>query len=131
MMLLSPKHNAEQLAASFAEIEPRYSEQQALIESSRCLFCFDTPCITACPTGIDIPAFIKAGMVGINVGVPTTMAMCRTEVPGGTRKVALPQLDGVSFYQPLSSIRLRQSANRRECVAVSGYRALGDRDGIG
>ena len=58
-MPLSPKLNSEQLAASFAEIAPRYTEQQALVESSRCLFCFDAPCITACPTGIDIPAFIK------------------------------------------------------------------------
>lgn len=58
-MPLSPKLNAEQLAHRFAEIAPRYSEQQALVESSRCLYCFDAPCISACPTGIDIPAFIK------------------------------------------------------------------------
>src|SRR5215813_14637649 len=58
-MPLSAKLNAEQLAVSFAEIAPRYTEQQALVEASRCLFCFDAPCITACPTGIDIPAFIK------------------------------------------------------------------------
>ena len=31
----------------------------AYYESSRCLFCYDAPCITACPTGIDIPLFIK------------------------------------------------------------------------
>jgi len=58
-MPLSPKLSAQQLADSFAEIAPRYSEQQALVESARCLFCFDAPCISACPTGIDIPAFIK------------------------------------------------------------------------
>ena len=72
-MPLSPKHNAEQLAASFAEIEPRYSEQQALIESSRCLFCFDAPCITACPTGIDIPAFIKKITTGNLTGAARTI----------------------------------------------------------
>src|SRR5215813_9835227 len=58
-MPLSAKLNAEQLAVSFAEIAPRYTEQQALVEASRCLFCFDAPCITACPTGIDVPAFIR------------------------------------------------------------------------
>ncbi len=42
-----------------AEIVPRYSSQEALIEANRCLFCFDAPCIQACPTGIDIPSFIK------------------------------------------------------------------------
>jgi len=34
-------------------------DTQAYYESSRCLFCFDAPCITACPTGIDIPLFIR------------------------------------------------------------------------
>ena len=31
---------------------------QAAFESSRCLFCFEAPCITACPTHIDVPSFI-------------------------------------------------------------------------
>jgi glutamate synthase (NADPH/NADH) small chain len=30
-----------------------------LIEADRCYFCYDAPCTTACPTGIDIPAFIQ------------------------------------------------------------------------
>jgi glutamate synthase (NADPH/NADH) small chain len=42
-----------------ADHQPRYTPQEALIEASRCLFCFDAPCIQACPTGIDIPSFIK------------------------------------------------------------------------
>ena len=29
------------------------------MDSSRCLFCYDAPCIEACPTGIDIPSFIR------------------------------------------------------------------------
>jgi glutamate synthase (NADPH/NADH) small chain len=32
---------------------------EALIEANRCLTCYDAPCIAACPTGIDIPSFIK------------------------------------------------------------------------
>src|SRR4029077_4902037 len=27
--------------------------------SARCLYCFDAPCIRACPTHIDVPTFIK------------------------------------------------------------------------
>ncbi len=46
-------------ARNMAEIEPQYSPQEALVEAHRCLFCFDAPCIKACPTGIDIPGFIK------------------------------------------------------------------------
>ena len=72
-MPLSPKLNANQLAANLADIAPRYTEQQALVESSRCLFCFDAPCITACPTGIDIPAFIKKIMTGNVTGAARTI----------------------------------------------------------
>jgi glutamate synthase (NADPH/NADH) small chain len=42
-----------------ADFKPRYTRQEAIIEANRCLFCFDAPCIQACPTGIDIPSFIK------------------------------------------------------------------------
>jgi glutamate synthase (NADPH/NADH) small chain len=42
-----------------ADIKPPYTSQEAIIEANRCLFCFDAPCIQACPTGIDIPSFIK------------------------------------------------------------------------
>src|SRR3989454_8123324 len=58
-MPISPKLGPEAAAASLAEIAPRYAPQEAIIEANRCLFCFDAPCIQACPTGIDIPSFIK------------------------------------------------------------------------
>lgn len=44
---------------NFADINPRLPETAALAEASRCLFCYDAPCIQACPTAIDIPSFIK------------------------------------------------------------------------
>jgi glutamate synthase (NADPH/NADH) small chain len=34
-------------------------QRRALIEASRCYFCFDAPCVEACPTSIDIPSFIR------------------------------------------------------------------------
>src|SRR6516164_3556938 len=58
-MPISPKLGAETAAANMADIAPRYTSQEAIIEANRCLFCFDAPCIQACPTGIDIPSFIK------------------------------------------------------------------------
>lgn len=72
-MPLSPKLSAEELAVNLGDIAPRYTEQQAIVESSRCLFCFDAPCITACPTGIDIPAFIKKIMTGNVTGAARTI----------------------------------------------------------
>lgn len=38
---------------------PPLTAQEALVESNRCLFCFDAPCTRACPTHIDVPRFIK------------------------------------------------------------------------
>jgi len=43
---------------NFEDIKPPLSRQQAPIEASRCYFCYDAPCVEACPTGIDIPSFI-------------------------------------------------------------------------
>jgi len=54
----APKTNAE-FEQNFAQIKPLMTDNQAYFESSRCLFCYDAPCVNACPTGIDIPLFIK------------------------------------------------------------------------
>ncbi len=43
----------------FAKIKPRMTPSEALVDSSRCLFCYDAPCIKACPSSIDIPMFIR------------------------------------------------------------------------
>ncbi|MGH8679386.1 MAG: FAD-dependent oxidoreductase, partial [Burkholderiales bacterium] len=46
-------------AENFADAHPPLAPHQALIESDRCYFCYDAPCIQACPTQIDIPSFIR------------------------------------------------------------------------
>ena len=50
---------ADTLAANFADAAPRYTRTQALVEAERCLYCWDAPCAAACPTGIDVPSFIR------------------------------------------------------------------------
>ena len=49
----------EEYAKRFADATPRFTHSQALLEAERCLYCFDAPCATACPTSIDVPSFIK------------------------------------------------------------------------
>jgi len=44
---------------NFADMTPPLTDKQVLVASERCLFCYDAPCIDACPTGIDIPLFIR------------------------------------------------------------------------
>ena len=46
-------------AVRFADATPRLSASQAVLEAERCLYCFDAPCATACPTSIDVPSFIR------------------------------------------------------------------------
>jgi len=58
-MHTGPKLTPEQLEENFAEINPPLTSSMALEAGSRCLFCYDAPCIKACPTGIDVPQFIR------------------------------------------------------------------------
>ena len=48
-----------ELESRFTELKPPMSMREARIEASRCLYCYDAPCITACPTSIDVPTFIR------------------------------------------------------------------------
>jgi dihydropyrimidine dehydrogenase (NAD+) subunit PreT len=56
---IAPKLSAEQYEKNFAELPAAMTSRRAATEAARCLYCFDAPCIAACPTHIDVPAFIK------------------------------------------------------------------------
>jgi dihydropyrimidine dehydrogenase (NAD+) subunit PreT len=58
----------DQYAANFDAAVPPFDRQAALVESNRCYFCYDAPCIEACPTGIDIPGFIRKIASGNTAG---------------------------------------------------------------
>jgi dihydropyrimidine dehydrogenase (NAD+) subunit PreT len=47
------------IVENFTDIAPLLTDKQVLVASERCLFCYDAPCINACPTEIDIPLFIR------------------------------------------------------------------------
>jgi len=57
--IVSGRLSAEQYAANFSDIHPPLDRHQALVEADRCYFCYDAPCVQACPTTIDIPLFIR------------------------------------------------------------------------
>ena len=48
-----------EIASNFADMHPPLTPSEAIIDADRCYFCYDAPCTTACPTGIDIPGFIQ------------------------------------------------------------------------
>lgn len=57
-----------QIEQNFAEINPRLTAAEASHEANRCLYCFDAPCMHACPTHIDVPSFIKKIATGNLLG---------------------------------------------------------------
>ena len=50
---------ADQLACQFTDVAPLLEPGAAAIAASRCHYCYDAPCVNACPTQIDIPGFIR------------------------------------------------------------------------
>ena len=46
-------------AENFSDIHPPLNAHEAAVEADRCYFCYDAPCVTACPTKIDVPMFIR------------------------------------------------------------------------
>ena len=72
-MSLQPILPADALARNFTDLKPPLRPQEALVEASRCLYCFDAPCIMACPSGIDVPAFIKKIAFGNPAGAAKTI----------------------------------------------------------
>lgn len=67
-----PETSAE-FHENFAQKKPLMNKTEAFYESARCLFCYDAPCITACPTSIDIPLFIKQIQTGNVEGAARTI----------------------------------------------------------
>ncbi|MDA8248215.1 MAG: NAD(P)-dependent oxidoreductase [Rhodospirillales bacterium] len=60
-------------AANFADAKPPLSPHGAVVEAERCYFCYDAPCVEACPTGIDIPGFIRRIATGNLRGAALTI----------------------------------------------------------
>jgi glutamate synthase (NADPH/NADH) small chain len=61
------------LEQQFPDKKPLMTATQALAESTRCLYCYDAPCINACPTRIKIPEFIRKIATGNVRGAARTI----------------------------------------------------------
>lgn len=64
MALANKLLDKAQYVKNFADLHPPLSTHEALVESDRCYFCYDAPCMKACPTTIDIPLFIREIQAG-------------------------------------------------------------------
>ena len=68
---LAPVH--PETSARFGDFHPPLDRQAVVPEANRCLYCFDAPCTTACPTHIDVPRFIKKLASGNAAGSARTI----------------------------------------------------------
>lgn len=73
MKNIAPKLTNDQYENNFRELRPAYNDQAAMSEASRCLYCYDSPCMRACPTHIDIATFIKKITTGNLLGSAKTI----------------------------------------------------------
>jgi dihydropyrimidine dehydrogenase (NAD+) subunit PreT len=65
--------SARKVAENFSDLRAPLTPAEASIETDRCYFCYDAPCTIACPTGIDIPAFIQKIRTGNTLGAAQTI----------------------------------------------------------
>ncbi len=62
--IVSNRLPADEVSRNFDDLHPPYDPHEAVVAADRCYFCHDAPCMTACPTSIDIPLFIRQIMTG-------------------------------------------------------------------
>ncbi len=63
----------DQYALNFSDLHPPLDRHEASVEADRCYFCYDAPCMKACPTSIDIPRFIRQVATGNPEGAAKTI----------------------------------------------------------
>ena len=71
--VVSGRLAADDYLKNFADLTPPLTRHEAFVESERCYFCYDAPCVQACPTSIDIPLFIRQIAKGNDIGAAETI----------------------------------------------------------
>ena len=74
--VVSDRLDKGQLAENFSDLHAPLDAHEARVAADRCYFCYDAPCMDACPTSIDIPLFIR---------------QIATDTPGAAAKTILDQ----------------------------------------
>ncbi|WP_170513433.1 NAD(P)-dependent oxidoreductase [Ruegeria atlantica] len=62
--IVSGRLSSDELTSNFTDLHPPLAAHEAAVAADRCYFCYDAPCVTACPTDIDIPLFMRQIQAG-------------------------------------------------------------------
>ena len=71
--IVAGRLGAAEVRDNFQDLHPPLDHHEALVAADRCYFCHDAPCVTACPTAIDIPLFIRQIAAGNPMGAARTI----------------------------------------------------------
>ena len=71
--IIGGRLSPDQYAENFSDLHPELDAHEARVEADRCYFCYDAPCMQACPTEIDIPMFIRQIATGNPLGSARTI----------------------------------------------------------
>ncbi|WP_121061958.1 NAD(P)-dependent oxidoreductase [Chachezhania antarctica] len=71
--IVAGRRTKAQIADNFSDLHPPLAPHEAAVAADRCYFCHDAPCVTACPTDIDIPLFIRQIQTGSPMGAAQTI----------------------------------------------------------
>lgn len=120
MSITNNRLTTEQYEQNFADIRPPFENKTAaVVEANRCLFCYDAPCTKSCPTGINVPKFIKQISTDNIKGSAHTIFVSNIMGAGCSKVCPVEKLcEGACVYnlleeEPIQIARLQQYSTMR------------------